>query len=118
MTPGWPVYVYAATDDLFASTLGPEISVAAKAYAPKRTGDLAKSIEFHLTGHSLVVAAHAPYAAWVELGTRPHVILPKNAQALRWYGSDGGAVFARRVNHPGTRPEPYLRPALFTVRGA
>jgi hypothetical protein len=117
MNANWPVPVYAGTDRLFISVLGPEIFSYAQAYCPRRTGRLANSIEYHMAGHSLIVAAHAPYAAYVELGTRPHVILPRNAQALRWYGPDG-AVFAKRVNHPGTKPEPFLRRALYTVRAA
>jgi hypothetical protein len=116
MNADWPAYVYAATDRLFATTLGPEITVSAIAYAPKRTGDLARSIEFHLAVHSLIVAAHAPYAAYVELGTRPHAINAKGPWSL--HNAETGQYFGRHVNHPGTRPEPYLRPALFQLRAA
>ncbi len=115
MNASWPVPVGAACDEFFATRLGPDISGLAKAYAPKRTGRLAESIEFHLDGHTLIVAAHTPYAAYVELGTRPHVIMPRNALALRWYDGGGFPVFARIVHHPGTRPEPYLRRALLTA---
>lgn len=47
------------------------------------------------------------YANYVTSGTRPHVILPKRGKALKFMIA-GKAVFARRVNHPGTRPNPYL----------
>ena len=116
MNATWPAYVSEATDELFATVLGPEISVSAIAYAPKRTGELARSIEFHMTGHSLIVAAHAPYAAYVEMGTRPHPINAHGDYSLHNAGT--GQYFGPHVNHPGTKPEPYLRPALYQVRGA
>jgi hypothetical protein len=68
-----------------------------------------------MSGDVLIIAAHVPYAAFVETGTRAHIIAPRNAQALRWYDSNGGPVFAKLVHHPGTRPEPYLRPALWAA---
>lgn len=44
-------------------------------------------------------------------GTRPHRIEPKVAKALRFRGSSGNFVFARGVNHPGTRPHPWIEAA-------
>ncbi len=49
----------------------------------------------------------APHAVFVQLGTRPHVIRPKNKKALRW-ASGGRFIFARKVNHPGYRGDAYL----------
>ena len=49
----------------------------------------------------------APYAGYVNLGTRPHVILPKNKKALRWVRGNKFA-FAKKVNHPGYRGDAYL----------
>lgn len=37
----------------------------------------------------------------LETGTRPHIIRPVNASALR-FEVDGKEVFAKEVNHPGT----------------
>lgn len=48
------------------------------------------------------------YARWIEEGTRPHVILPRNKKALYWKGA---AHPVRMVNHPGTKARPYLIPA-------
>jgi len=42
--------------------------------------------------------------------TRPHVIKPVSAKALHWK-SGGKDFFAKSVNHPGTNPQPYFRPA-------
>ncbi len=50
-----------------------------------------------------------PVPAWVEFGTPPHVITPKTAKVLRWFDDSGKAVFAKRVFHPGTAPNPYFR---------
>ena len=47
-----------------------------------------------------------PYGWYVRNGTDPHEIRPKRAQALR-FEINGEVVFAKRVNHPGTSPNPY-----------
>jgi hypothetical protein len=59
-----------------------------------------------------------PYGLFMEVGTRPHVIRPRNPGGwLRWF--EGGKVrFAKVVHHPGTRAQPHLRPALEDLRGA
>lgn len=44
-------------------------------------------------------------------GTKPHRIEPKRAKALRFRGSSGNFVFARGVNHPGTKPHPWIETA-------
>lgn len=49
----------------------------------------------------------APHAIFVQLGTRPHVILPTKKKALRW-ASGGRFFFAGKVNHPGYRGDAYL----------
>lgn len=127
---GWEEQILARWDEYASTNLGPRIREDAKRYAPKVTGELAGSIESHIEGHTLIVKAHAPYAAWVELGTRPHIIRahprvrggwtgpytgkPGPGQhTLRWFDESGGPVFAMEVHHPGTHPQPYLRTALF-----
>lgn len=47
------------------------------------------------------------YARFIEYGTRPHVIKAKNGGAL----SLGGALVGG-VMHPGTRPNPFVRPVF------
>ena len=48
-------------------------------------------------------------ARFLESGTRPHVITPRRKEALRFVpAGGGGAVFAKSVNHPGTKPRNYL----------
>jgi len=46
------------------------------------------------------------YGHFVRGGTRPHVIRPYRAKALR-FEVGGRVVFAQQVNHPGTKPNPY-----------
>lgn len=53
------------------------------------------------------------YAKFVEFGTDPHEIHPKNREAL---AVDGKAV--ELINHPGAKPHPFMRPALDTQAGA
>lgn len=53
----------------------------------------------------------APYAAYVENGTVPHRIEPRQALALHWQ-SNGQDVFARYVNHPGTKANPFVKRAI------
>jgi hypothetical protein len=125
VNPDWPEYVYAATDRLFLTNLGPQISTAAKSYCPVFGGEnstatatslaiaaslgtpvpggsLRDSIRFFLWLHKLIVMAtgsdERSYAAYVELG---HSIV----------------VFGHRTGrHKG--PQAFLRPALYTVRSA
>lgn len=47
------------------------------------------------------------YALFVHFGTAPHIIEPKSKKSLRWAGV-GGFVFAKRVNHPGYKGDPFL----------
>lgn len=85
---------------------------AARLDCPKRTGKLSESIVkrfFDTPGtFSVAIAALQPYAVYVHEGTRPHIILPVKAQALRWYDASHNPVFASIVHHPGTKPHRFL----------
>jgi hypothetical protein len=107
----------------FMQRLGLSTVREAKLLVPRRTGNLGRSIHISsLSPQSVTVEASAGYAAFVEMGTRPHEITPRTKLALRFAASPGGArlsgtprsgapvVFAKRVHHPGTRPHPYLLP--------
>lgn len=82
----------------------------------KRTGVYAAS--FRTTtlrlGRELrtVVVNTAPYATFLEGGTKPHVIYPVRGTHLVFRTRDGTLVFAKKVNHPGTRPYRVLTDAL------
>jgi hypothetical protein len=114
MAPGWELkleaYVAKAMD-----RLADDIAADARRFAPVgTTGHLKSSIRVHKSGPtSRRIHAHAPYAAFVELGTRAHVIRPNSKKALYWPGARHPVA---KVIHPGTRAQPYLRPALFLRR--
>lgn len=114
----WREHVASAVDELFDSRLGPAIADDARRYCPKHTGDLAESVESHVENGNLIVSAtgsdEESYAAYVELGARPHIIRPNGKKALFW---PGAAHPVGLVHHPGTRPQPFLRPALDQERG-
>jgi len=61
-----------------------------------------------ITGY--VISNH-PATIYVVSGTRPHVIRPVRAQALR-FQVGGRTVFAKIVYHPGTRANNFLLDAL------
>jgi len=58
-----------------------------------------------------VVNVRHPAALYVLGGTRPHVIRPVRAKALR-FTVGGQVVYAKVVFHPGTKPNDFLREAL------
>lgn len=104
----------AAADDLMGR-LGGMVEQDAKRLAPKRTGELAASIRCEVNQGVFRVGSDLDRALWMEEGTAPHIIRPKNGKALFWEGADHPYAL---VNHPGTRPAPFLRPALWVKREA
>lgn len=104
-------------------TLALEAVAAQKRRAPYKTRNLSRSIGVgKVTATSAETVAKAPYAAAVELGTKPHDIKPRRRKALRFAASAEGArlsgtprtgadvVFAKRVRHPGTQAQPFMVP--------
>jgi HK97 gp10 family phage protein len=86
----------------------------AKQEVPVKTGALRKSLKVSTKSKDGKVTAVlkadsriAPHAHLVEFGTRPHKIKPRNGDAL----VIGGHVVAD-VDHPGSRPKPFLRPSF------
>jgi len=76
--------------------------------APKRTGALRKSIRKAVSSMEAEIGSQVPYAVYVEYGTRPHIITPVKARALRFeVGKE--IVFTRLVQHPGAKPNPFVR---------
>jgi hypothetical protein len=55
-----------------------------------------------------------PYGLGVEVGTAAHTIRSKGPYPLR---DKHGKVFGKEVQHPGTNPQPYLRPSMDDIRG-
>jgi hypothetical protein len=61
------------------------------------------------------IQALAPYAVYVEKGTRPHEIRPVNASVLAFEVA-GRMVFTPIVRHPGTKPNPFMQRAVEDAR--
>lgn len=75
-----------------------------------KTGHLKRSIAHKLTQDTGIVhTSNVEYAIVVEKGSKAHTIKPKNKKALYWQGARHPV---KSVRHPGTRPKPYLLPAL------
>ena len=51
------------------------------------------------------------YAAAVHNGARPRKIVPRTKKALK-FTMNGRTVFAKSVDWPGTRPQPWLEQAM------
>lgn len=103
------------------------VAVEAKGLAPKRTSQLANSIQpdgamkGNLSSDDLetTVSAGAPYATFVEFGTGVHgpsgkafFVQPRHAQALRFPAPGGGFFFSAGHWVQGARAQPYLTPAV------
>ncbi len=75
--------------------------------SPVDTGRLRNSIKVKSSGKGLIVWM-VDYAKFVEFGTPPHIIEPKNKKALKFKGGKG-PVIVKKVRHPGSRPNPFIR---------
>lgn len=89
------------------------VQLAAKAQVGVKSGLLKQDITKNwITGRNgnlaIRVGSTRPYAKMHHDGTKPHVIRPKNAKALRYVDRSGKVVFAHSVQHPGTRANRYL----------
>ena len=58
-----------------------------------------------------VIKVDHPAALYVLNGTRPHRIVPRTKKALR-FTVGGQVVYATLVNHPGNKPNNFLKEAL------
>jgi hypothetical protein len=103
----------------------------AKVLAPVDTGRLRASIRverrsFFGLRQRWTVGSDVAYAPMVNDGTKPHKIRPKRAHTLRRgsrgvvkpalrFKIGGQVVYAKVVNHPGTKPNPFLDRALADV---
>lgn len=97
----------------------PQVLNRARVLAPVRTGRLRSSGKVQYSGlftfrPKATIIFDVDYAAFVNDGTRPHVIRPKRAKVLR-FTVGGQVVYAKVVNHPGTKPNPFLDRALREV---
>ena len=79
-----------------------------------RDGDAEESIEtdeYYGTYFKGVVGTTREITVYLHTGTDRHVIVPLLKQSLRFVKGDK-IKFARRVNHPGTKEDPFIYNAL------
>jgi len=101
----------------------------AKKLVAVKTGNTRRTIRpGFLSGSSAFVEVGGA-GLWLEKGTKPHTIRPRNKPFLAWPApgvqttlagrastpevrrlGSGAFIFAAKVNHPGTRPQPFLEP--------
>jgi HK97 gp10 family phage protein len=82
---------------------------------PVKSGKLRGSLTIKVEPGKVIIGPEeivAPYAGYVEFGTKAHDIRPKKAGGVLVFYVGGKKVIARKVRHPGTRPQPYVRPAF------
>lgn len=100
--------------------VAPRVVNRAKVLAPVDTGRLRASIGPAVYSRTWTLRPQATievgvdYAKFVHDGTRPHVIRPVRAQALR-FTVGNRTVYAKVVHHPGTRARPFLDRALTEI---
>jgi len=84
----------------------------AKKKAPAKEGDLRQKIRSEIQKGTLTgtVISGADHSAPVEFGSKPHVIRAWNKKVLA--NVNTGQFFGKKVNHPGTSPQPFLEPAV------
>lgn len=102
---------------LHVANKGREAEGHSRRFVGVKSGDLKQTIGSRVVrsnpGYNVEVfagntAKTAKYVMPHHDGSRPHVIRPKRAQFLR-FTVGGKVVYARKVNHPGNRANPFLR---------
>ena len=86
----------------------------AKANVPVASGELRDGLKVSTSSRRGRVIAkvkatgkHAHIAPWLEYGTAAHKIVAKSKKGLFF-----GGLFVKGVQHPGSRPKSFMRPAL------
>lgn len=82
---------------------------------------LIHSIKVTPMGLTLIISM-IEYGKYVEYGTPPHIILPKEGKAIAWgkkvgtteEGKPMWEFVRKKVMHPGTRPQPFIRNTIHT----
>lgn len=117
--------LWAAGTSRWARVAAPMMQEAIRNKAPIGQGDSATgrkpgALKASITVRTVTGAGNVqlkagstvPYAAFVRDGTRPHTIVPRSARVLSFKTDAGQRVFAARVNHPGTRANPFAKRGL------
>lgn len=79
-------------------------------------GNLRQSIRYTTDFLRGVISVTARYAYWVHEGTNPHDITVVKKRVLA--NARTGQFFGKKVHHPGTQPNPFLKEAIEDVKPA
>lgn len=82
------------------------------ARAPVKSGHLRNNIVVKVETGKVTIGPdpeRVPYHYYVSAGTKPHTIYPKKEGGVLVFTVNGQKVFTRKVNHPGTKPNHYIR---------
>lgn len=82
---------------------------------PVDTGRLRGSLGIRVESNRVTIGPDpliAPYAGYVEFGTKPHEIRPKSEGGVLVFKINGTTVFTKLVHHPGTKAQPFVRDAF------
>lgn len=89
------------------------VQTAAERRAPGGMAQGIRSrIDYRSSGPVGVITSTHPATIYVVNGTRPHIIRPRRPGGVLRFTVGGRVVYARYVNHPGTRPNDFLTDAL------
>lgn len=99
---------------------GQVIEKAIQDRIPVDEGDLKESLRVtagakkggRVYAHVKTGGPKARHAHLVEFGTKPHEIRPKGAISLFFAG-----VFSKLIQHPGAKPQPFMRPGFDSSAG-
>ncbi len=100
----------------------------AKLDVRRKTGTTGRTIRLASVTEDSATVTVGGAGAFLERGTKPHIIRARNGKALRWPArgtkttlsgrataaaarKPGAFAFARSVHHPGTKAYPFLVPA-------
>jgi len=86
---------------LFQTEGGPVALETLRGNIPIRTGMMRESAFLRFTPKGFSVGVAHVAARFVDEGTAPHTIFPRNARVLHWFGIWGEEHFATHVHHPG-----------------
>lgn len=100
-----------------------------KLLVARKTGNTARTIRLERVTNDTATTVVQGAGVYLEYGTRPHIIRPRNARVLRFPAKgvpttlggrvrtsaarklgNGAFVFAKVVHHPGTKPQPFMVP--------
>jgi hypothetical protein len=102
-------------EDNVGDAITAAVQADAKRLCPVDTGETQRSIKRFKAGSTWYVTVGGAWI-FVEYRTKPHIIRSHGPYPLR--NPETGEVFGPVVHHPGTKAQPFMRPAIYRTRTA